>query len=350
MNEPDASRRGECVATGHEPDASDASDAFDACEDGAEQAHGEAPDHRGSAGKRGEARTLVGRAKAASAGRASSGGALLDSLSRFDPPNGTGEARAVLDRFERRVPCEVLRVLWPVLEAHRGQGLDLLSLSLTSPHPDAIAEAAEHFVSAAAHDPGSGVLLARDVGANPSHAHFHGVALTGELPALRSLWSELAGAHASLSRAIPVRGWAGYCTEPYERALAPNLTRVVWYAFKPLPAGVPPRSLGSDVFASGPFAAAWRAARGALEAVGRSAPEDAAEASARRRTCGRCGRSFSPRKRSHAIWCSPNCRKAASAASLARASPSRGRTPHDERAGDSEPKTDGVHTPSGVCT
>lgn len=335
---------------------------LEASEDGASDASGGALEWPGAElpiairlpSKNGVLRTQRGAESPASESRAPGRSPLLDSApSRLSQPLGSlADPSGAFDSgpFERRVPLEVFRVVWPVLDAYRGAVLDLFSLTLTSPDPSGISEVAADFARAVASDAGSGVLLARDVGKRAAHVHFHGLALTCEVPALQSLWSELAGVAARLTRANPVTGWKPLAAQDRERKFAKNLAGVLWYAFAPWPGEHGRYSLDSDVFASGPFAAPWRAARAALAVVGRPASEDAAEASAKRRTCERCGRSFPPRKRAHAIWCSPNCRKAASAASRATVSASKVALADDEKPGDIEPTSKRVHTPSGECT
>lgn len=296
MIEPDGSER-ESVGTAGEPDGSDA---FPASGRSAMRTSTGALDSAGSPEKQGASCSRTLRVQRSLSVRAPAGAALLDSPSPGDPKTG-------LDAFERRVPCEVFRALWVMLDVHRGTGLNLVSLSLTSPNGEGVSQVARDFAGDIAHEHGAGVLLALDHGARRSHVHFHGVGLTREAHALRDRWSELAGAESHLTHATPITGWPAYTAEPFERRLAPNLSRVLWYAFKPWPGERGRRSLARDVFASGPFVAPWQAACAALEGSPALDVDRPGKASEKRRTCQRCGARFAPEKRAHAKWCSKSC-------------------------------------------
>lgn len=309
MNEADASQR-ESIGASAAPDGSDGSGAASGI---ADHRQGSALDIDGLPGKQGAARSRVRRVRSPAEAPGAEPAPLLDSLSP-DPPSAcerTSEARIALDAYERRIPFEVFHAVWPMLDRHRGSALDLVSLSLTAPRGDGIAEAACRLTLDVAHDEGAGALLALDRGKEPAHVHYHGLALTPDTEALRRLWSELAGAEARLTRATRVTGWRPLHAEARERRLAKNLTGVIWYAFKPLPVSQSPRCLTRDVYASGVFSAPWQAALGAIQGSTPRAADRAGKPSGNRRMCLRCGAEMRPGKRSHAHYCTPHCQRAA---------------------------------------
>lgn len=316
MTEPDASGRESVELT----QASDASDAFDADGDLAAGAEDGALHDHGSPGKRAAARAGAPHTRPTAAERSRPPVALLDSPL---PPDSltsaerTAALHGTLDALDRRVPCEVFRAVWCTLDGYRGSTLDLVSLSLTSPGGDALAESANRFALDVAHDDGAGVLLSLDTGKREGHVHFHGLALTPDRSALRDLWRELTGAKPDLTRAKPVTGWTPVDTEGRERSFSRNLAGVLWYAFDPLPEQHGRRSLARDVYASGVFVAPWRAALTALESDPVRGAAGLVKASGKRRkrdACLWCGAPMRPGKRSHADYHADACRKAASAA------------------------------------
>lgn len=311
-------------------DAGDASDAFDTPGDLSRGADANALDAHGSPGNQAAARPRAPRTKPTTAARGRALAPLLDSslsLDSLTPAERTAALRGALDAFDRRVPCEVFHAFWYTLDAYRGSTLDLVSLTLTSPDGEGIAEAADRFALDVGQDDGAGALLVLDRGERPGHEHYHGLALTPDVAPLRDLWSELAGAEARLTRATPVTGWP-LGAEDRERSFARNLAGVLWYAFEPWPVRYGRRSLARDVYASGVFSAPWRAALAALESPAVLGAAGLVKASGKRRkreTCLWCGAPMAPRKRSHADYHADACRKAASAARLAgRAAEGRG--------------------------
>lgn len=236
--------------------------------------------------------------------------ALLDSSLRDTSPGSDAFDGGALDRCLR---WTLLASLAPALEAARATGLRLASLSLTAPDEHAIAEAVGHFAHAVVDHPLGGALLACDLGEERGRAHYHGLALALSLDRIRDHWAEFVGAGGEEPKVEPVDRWRDFCEEPYERLFAPNLLRVVQYAFKPWPAERGRRSLDRDALASGAFVGPLRAVRAA---VARGLPftlESPLEASPTCRPCLWCGRPLPAGARIDKVR-HDRCRKTASKA------------------------------------
>lgn len=297
MSAPDVSPP-ESVAEAVAPDAFDARpDAFGAL----------AVDRGGPAGGRGslgKTRRARGQAKDANAPSAEG------------PPGYLVVFGVVAVRcpIERRAVEELLPALRPVIDACFGTALDLASLTLTSPNEGTIREKVEAFVAHVARAPGEGALLVRGIGKKGQHrTHYHGLLLALDVPGRCNEWRSLAGAPARGAVARTITGWPAH-RAGYDRRFLPNLAAVAGYAFDLLPPDIPPRDLAADVIASGALAAPWQASHAALEAPSLLALDGPGKASAKRRKCMRekCDRDLPAQKRSHAMYCSDTCRKAAS--------------------------------------
>lgn len=202
------------------------------------------------------------------------------------------------------------------LSGCRSADRSLRSLTLTTPSGfGPIGGAAGEFTQELGYRASAGVLLAVDRRGAGTDEHLHGVVLVPRDEPVVERWCELTGANPDACDWEQVAGWNRYLAGD-ARKLVPNLTRVVRYALKPWPDSQGERELDEDVYASGALAAPWEAFRAEDGPEGAPDPDEPGKASPRpgkaSLDCGHCGRPKPTGIRSHAVWCSVGCRRAAS--------------------------------------
>jgi hypothetical protein len=208
----------------------------------------------------------------------------------------------------------LLSGLWPVLARERGaRSRTLASVNLTTRDGCGVREIAPAFAAWIAETSGAALLsLERS---DDGMDHLHGLVLAHDLAAIPVEWCKRADALPDVQRLTILWGWPQHVRGMEGPQLHKDVSRVLRYAFKPWPAQFGARSAG-DVFCSGAFVGAWRAA---LEAALKAG-------------CARCGRAM-PQKKRGALTCSERCRKAYYRARIAGTSPAPKRSPFGPPAG-----------------
>lgn len=202
-------------------------------------------------------------------------------------------------------PWELIGLLWSLLASYVGSAFSLVSLSLTVPLGADVREHVATFARSAMLRAGEGALMVIDRRGNGAE-HIHGIAIVAEPGSAHAAWCRLTGASAKCCKLTTITGWEEHVAGQ-RGDLFQNVAKVLGYAFKPWPAEYGRRRLREDAIACGVLAPVWERVLAALETRGA-----ADEPISARPPCQRCGRPIPPGKRSHAMWCSPICRKAAS--------------------------------------